>query len=190
MQLQSLYILAVAGLGAATTTCIPTEQFPTRTTLCVDYSSPCGTPPTATVWYGGCYDITETPTYTPPPCPSGGSSMSDCTSTGTICDERYKTCVTPIPTILTYGACHDACVTLTYSEPPCPTSTSIPTVSESESSSCTATYSVCEDHIKECGSPTPTAVLTYGGCYPVCEPTTYSEPPCPVSSSYAATFTA
>ncbi|GAP91368.1 hypothetical protein SAMD00023353_6300080 [Rosellinia necatrix] len=125
MQLQSIYLLALTGLGAATANCIPgssaTPTPPLATTICVDYSQPCGTPPTATLWYGGCHDITVSTTYTAPPCPTGGSSVGGCTSTGTICDERFKTCGEPTPsTILTYGACHDACVTLTYSEPPCP----------------------------------------------------------------------
>ncbi|KAI1355967.1 hypothetical protein F5Y01DRAFT_113872 [Xylaria sp. FL0043] len=187
MQLQHLYIFALAGLGAATTTCIPASNVPpTQTTICVDYSQPCGTPPTATVWYGGCHDITVTTTYTAPPCPTGGGSMPSCTSTGTICDDRFKTCGSPTPTaILTYGACHDACVTLTYSEPPCPTPTTVTSISVSDtsSSSCTLTYSVCEDHIEECGSPTPTAYLTYGGCHPACEHPTYTPPPCPTSTS-------
>ncbi|KAI0968653.1 hypothetical protein F4678DRAFT_195261 [Xylaria arbuscula] len=182
MQLQFLYIFALAGFGAATTTCIPTSEIPpTRTTLCVDYSLPCGTPPTATVWYGGCHDITETTTYTPPPCPTGGDSMVSCTSTGTICDDRFKTCAT---TTLSYGACHDACVTLTYSEPPCPTPTESSSSSASDSSSsCTYTYTLCEDHIETCGSPTPTAFLTYGGCHPACEHPTYTPPPCPTTTS-------
>lgn len=71
---------------------------------------------------------------------------------------------------LTEGpSCHDACVTLTYSEPSCPTPTSSTTSrncgssSSSTTKSCTNTYSICEDHVKTCGSPTPTAVLTYGG---------------------------
>ncbi|KAI0513336.1 hypothetical protein F5B22DRAFT_647887 [Xylaria bambusicola] len=188
MQLQSLYIFALAGLGAATTTCLPSDQFPTKTSICADYSSACGSPPTATVWYGGCYDITETPTFTVPPCPTGASSMDECTSTGTVCDTLYRTCVTPIPTTLTYGACHDACVNVTYSAPGCPTAT--PSITVVDPSSCTNTYTLCEDHIKECGSPTPTAYLTYGGCHPACETPTYSPPPCPTASSYAAAFTA
>ncbi|KAI0904333.1 hypothetical protein F4823DRAFT_217089 [Ustulina deusta] len=190
MQLQPLYIFALAGLGTASAACVTTSQIPpTGTTLCVDYSLACGSPPTATLWYGGCHDITVTTTYTAPPCPTGGGSMISCTSTGTICDDRFKTCGSPTPTtILTYGACHDACVTLTYSEPPCPTPTSSTSISASDSSSsCTYTYSVCEDHIKECGSPTPTAVLTYGGCHLACEHPTYTPPPCPTSTSSGAT---
>ncbi|KAI1149495.1 hypothetical protein F4825DRAFT_49876 [Nemania diffusa] len=180
MQPRNLCLLALAGLGAATTTDFPTSfPTPTGTTLCVDYSQPCGSPPTATVWYGGCHDITVTPTYTPPPCPTGVSTLSDCTLTGSICDDQFRTCGSPTPTtILTYGACHDACVTLTYSEPPCPTATSV-----SGSSSCTETYTVCEDHLKTCGSPTPTAILTYGGCHGACEQITYSPPPCPTPTA-------
>ncbi|KAI1435910.1 hypothetical protein GGR50DRAFT_270132 [Xylaria sp. CBS 124048] len=72
--------------------------------------------------YGGCHDMTLTPTYERPPCPTVGIASSSCTSTGTVCDDRFKTCGSPTPTAtLTYGACHDACITLTYSEPPCPT---------------------------------------------------------------------
>ncbi|KAH8164474.1 hypothetical protein CIB48_g3786 [Xylaria polymorpha] len=173
MQLRNL-LLALAGLGAATAICVPntTPTPPLATTICVDYSQPCGNPPTATLWYGGCHDITVSTTYTPPPCPTGGGYMASCTSTGTICDDRFKTCGSPTPTTtLNYGACHDACVTLTYSEPPCPTSTS-------DSSSCSV--SVCEDHVRTCGSPSPTAFLTYGGCHGVCEHPTYTPPPCPI----------
>ncbi|KAI8947893.1 hypothetical protein F4801DRAFT_488454 [Xylaria longipes] len=182
MQLQNLCFLALTRLGAATTTCVPTTL---ATTICVDYSQPCGSPPTATVWYGGCHDITVTTTYTAPPCPTGGGSMISCTSTGTICDDRFKTCGSPTPTTtLNYGACHDACVTLTYSEPPCPTSTSDTSISiSSTSSSCTYTYSVCEDHFETCGSPTPTAILTYGGCHGACEHPIYTPPPCPTSTA-------
>ncbi|KAI0418314.1 hypothetical protein F5X98DRAFT_115699 [Xylaria grammica] len=186
MQLQLFYVFALVGLGSATTTCVPPFSTPTGTTLCVDYSQPCGSPPTATVWYGGCHDITVTTTYTPPPCPTGGGYISSCTLTGSVCDERLKTCGSPTPTTtLNYGACHDACVTLTYSEPPCPTPTSSTSVSGGggSSSSCTYTYTVCEDYLKECGSPTPTAVLTYGGCHGACEHPTYTAPPCPTSTS-------
>ncbi|KAI0017159.1 hypothetical protein F4780DRAFT_621326 [Xylariomycetidae sp. FL0641] len=49
-------------------------------------------------------------------------------------------------------------------------------------SSCTLTGTVCEDHLKSCGTPTPTAVLTYGGCHPACDQVTYSPPPCPTPS--------
>ncbi|KAI1169922.1 hypothetical protein F4777DRAFT_159160 [Nemania sp. FL0916] len=172
MQLLFLHLLALAGLGATTMTA-------SGTTICIDYYQPCGSPPTATVWYGGCHDITATATYTPPPCPTSGSSMSDCTSTGTVCDDRFKTCGSPIPTTtIAYGACHDACVTLTYSEPRCPTPTSS-TSTISTSSSCTYAWTVCEDHVKTCGSPSPTAMLTYGGCHGACEHPSYTPPPCP-----------
>ncbi|KAI1199207.1 hypothetical protein F5X97DRAFT_125309 [Nemania serpens] len=185
MHPRNLGILALTGFGAATTTATTTFG----TTICVDYSQPCGTPPTATVWYGGCHDIAISTTYTPPPCPTGGGSTTPCTSTGTICDDRFKTCGSPTPTtVLSYGACHDACVTLTYSEPSCPTPTSSTTSrncgssSSSTTKSCTNTYSICEDHVKTCGSPTPTAVLTYGGCHGACEHPTYTPPPCPTST--------
>ncbi|KAJ2973770.1 hypothetical protein NUW58_g8853 [Xylaria curta] len=126
MQLRHLGLFTLTGLGAATTTCVPPFSTPTTlaTTICIDYSQPCGNPPTATLWYGGCHDITVSTTYTAPPCPTGGSSVSDCTSTGTVCDDRFKVCGSPTPTTtINYGACHDNCVEVTYSEPACPTST-------------------------------------------------------------------
>ncbi|KAI0201197.1 hypothetical protein F4808DRAFT_130337 [Astrocystis sublimbata] len=121
MQLQTLYIITLAGLGAATDAFVPTTI---ATTVCQNLQQACGAPPTATMRYGGCHDAAMVPRYTPPPCPIGGSSMTSCTSTGTVCDDRFKTCGSPTPTAtISYGACHDACVTLTYSEPPCPTPT-------------------------------------------------------------------
>ncbi|KAI0397091.1 hypothetical protein F5Y17DRAFT_417136 [Xylariaceae sp. FL0594] len=102
------------------------------------------------------------------PCPSAGTM---------VCEDFVKSCGSPTPTaLLTYGGCHDACVHPTFSTPSCPT----PTTSRSSTRiSCTLTYTVCEDHLKSCGYPTPTAVLTYGGCHGACEHPTYSPPPCP-----------
>ncbi|KAI1327210.1 hypothetical protein F5Y16DRAFT_372355 [Xylariaceae sp. FL0255] len=122
MQIQSLYILSLAGLSSALTTA----------------------------------------------CTTGTSSL---------CQDFFKTCGTPTPTaILTYGGCHDECVKVTYSPPPCPGTTT--------TSSCTSTGTTCQDFLKTCGSPTPTATLTYGGCHNVCSGATYTIPPCPTTTNF------
>ncbi|KAI0145143.1 hypothetical protein GGR57DRAFT_304917 [Xylariaceae sp. FL1272] len=177
MRSQGLCILALAGFSAATTSC------QTGTTSCVDFIEECGTPPTAVLTYGGCYDQCDPTTYTAPPCPTPTTTTpitlittTACTSTGTICEDHLKTCGSPTPTAtLTYGGCHDACQHVTYTPPPCP----IPTVT----SSCTSTGTICEDHFVTCGTPTPTATLTYGGCHAACDQITYSAPSCPTPTS-------
>lgn len=71
MQFQTLYLLALASLGAAKTACgtqatsVPhATSEPTSTatgfvtSICADYQEPCGNPPTATLWYGG-YVVTR-----------------------------------------------------------------------------------------------------------------------------------
>ncbi|KAI1646783.1 uncharacterized protein F4817DRAFT_316501 [Daldinia loculata] len=80
-----------------------------------------------------------------------------------------------------YGRCYDMCTHSQPSPPPCPEITSAPTTLPpvtSTASPCTSTGTVCVDYLRSCGSP-PTAILTYGGCYPACGPTpTFSPPPC------------
>ncbi|KAI0835166.1 hypothetical protein F5Y06DRAFT_140012 [Hypoxylon sp. FL0890] len=92
-----------------------------------------------------------------------------------------------------YGGCYDICTQEQPGPPPCPeepvasttTITSVPTPvptppssSLSSISDCTKTGTACVDYLRTCGSP-PTAVLTYGGCFPACGPTpTYTPPPC------------
>ncbi|KAI2634002.1 hypothetical protein GGS21DRAFT_123193 [Xylaria nigripes] len=156
MQLHNLWFVTLIGLGTTSSISVPTTL---PTTICVDYAYPCGSPPTTTLIYGGCHDVSVPTVYKPPPCPAGSSSSNSCTSTGIICDDRFKTCGSPTPSVtLTYGACHDACVTLTYSEPPCPRA------SASSMSgffrSCPNTLSVCEDYTHTCGSP-PTTTLAH-----------------------------
>ncbi|KAI1135617.1 hypothetical protein F5Y05DRAFT_166610 [Hypoxylon sp. FL0543] len=84
-----------------------------------------------------------------------------------------------------YGGCYDICTQEQPHPPPCPEEpspsptsiTSVPT--PSSTSDCTSTGTACVDYLKDCGSP-PTAVLTYGGCFPACGPTpTFTPPPCP-----------
>ncbi|KAI4860290.1 hypothetical protein F4820DRAFT_117687 [Hypoxylon rubiginosum] len=83
-----------------------------------------------------------------------------------------------------YGHCYDMCTQDMPGPPPCP---GVPTITTgvpitSTASACTSTGTACTDIIKECGSP-PTAVLTYGGCFPACGPTpTFTPPPCPVAN--------
>ncbi|KAI1814946.1 hypothetical protein GGS20DRAFT_371862 [Poronia punctata] len=181
------YMLALAGLAAAAPqpeiTVAPPNPGSTGITpcpsagitVCEDHLKTCGSPvPTATLTYGGCHDACVAITYSTPSCPTPTNSNKSCTSTGTVCEDHLKTCGSPIPTAtLTYGGCHDACDTITYTTPACPTPTTTTT------SSCTRTGTVCEDYFKACGSPTPTATLTYGGCHDVCVTPTYTPPPCP-----------
>ncbi|OTA91509.1 hypothetical protein M434DRAFT_388573 [Hypoxylon sp. CO27-5] len=92
-----------------------------------------------------------------------------------------------------YGGCYDMCTQQQPHAPPCPEEpptttisitwepTPVPTLppSSSSTSDCTKTGTSCVDYLRTCGSP-PTAILTYGGCFPACGPTpTYSPPPCP-----------
>ncbi|KAI0110513.1 hypothetical protein F4776DRAFT_392754 [Hypoxylon sp. NC0597] len=92
-----------------------------------------------------------------------------------------------------YGGCYDMCTQQQPHAPPCPgetsasttTTTLVPTLvptlppSSSSASDCTKTGTSCVDYLRTCGSP-PTAILTYGGCFPACGPTpTYSAPACP-----------
>ncbi|KAI1340774.1 hypothetical protein F5Y15DRAFT_32328 [Xylariaceae sp. FL0016] len=101
------------------------------------------------------------------------SAQSSCTETATTCVGSVKSCGSPTPTaVLTYGGCRGVCTTTAWPEPPCPTE-------EAPTSSCTLTGTLCEDWIKECGSPVPTATLTYGGCHDPCVKVTYTAPPCP-----------
>ncbi|KAI6084706.1 hypothetical protein F4821DRAFT_165992 [Hypoxylon rubiginosum] len=86
-----------------------------------------------------------------------------------------------------YGHCYDMCTQAQPGPPPCPeeptTITTVVPTTTSSASVCTSTGTACADYIKECGSP-PTAVLTYGGCFPACGPTpTFTPPPCPVANS-------
>ncbi|KAI2465183.1 hypothetical protein F4781DRAFT_37845 [Annulohypoxylon bovei var. microspora] len=99
-----------------------------------------------------------------------------------------------------YGRCYDMCSQEMPPPPPCPgdsssatpiptttsptTITSIPTTTLvpttiTSASACTSTGTACVDYLRTCGSP-PTAILTFGGCFPACGPTpTYSPPSCP-----------
>ncbi|KAI1404942.1 hypothetical protein F4819DRAFT_446029 [Hypoxylon fuscum] len=83
-----------------------------------------------------------------------------------------------------YGGCYDMCTQQMPSAPPCASITSTASVSTTSSASvCTSTGTACVDILKSCGSP-PTAVLTYGGCFPACGPTpTFTPPPCPTASA-------
>ncbi|KAI1086734.1 hypothetical protein F5B19DRAFT_118825 [Rostrohypoxylon terebratum] len=95
-----------------------------------------------------------------------------------------------------YGRCYDMCTQQMPLPPPCPgdsssstivvptTTTSLPSITPvptttASASACTSTGTACVDFLRSCGSP-PTAILTYGGCFPACGPTpTFSPPPCP-----------
>ncbi|KAI0008945.1 hypothetical protein F4779DRAFT_584523 [Xylariaceae sp. FL0662B] len=90
----------------------------------------------------------------------------------TICIDGVNPCGTR------FGGCYPACSTqLKPTPPPCTASTTSSTTSST--ASCTLTGTVCEDHLKTCGSPVPTATLTYGGCHPACEKPTFITPTCP-----------
>ncbi|KAI0376126.1 hypothetical protein F5Y04DRAFT_223301 [Hypomontagnella monticulosa] len=87
-----------------------------------------------------------------------------------------------------WGRCYDMCKQGQPAPPPCPPSptsittitvptTSLPTITSA--TPCSSTGTACVDYLRTCGSP-PTAILTYGGCFPACGPTpTFSPPPCP-----------
>ncbi|OTB01726.1 hypothetical protein M426DRAFT_211254 [Hypoxylon sp. CI-4A] len=147
-------VISLLALGAVAAA-LPAEEACPRT-RCFDAVNKCG------IKYGKCYDMCTQEMPPPPPCPGDSSSASTELPT-----------VTFVPTI------------------PVPTSTDLPTVtlvptipvpSTSSSSVCTLTGTACVDYLRTCGSP-PTAILTYGGCFPACGPTpTFSPPPCPTAS--------
>ncbi|KAI1099558.1 hypothetical protein F4804DRAFT_78872 [Jackrogersella minutella] len=106
-----------------------------------------------------------------------------------------------------WGRCYDMCTQDMPLPPPCPVDptspTPIPTITTSipiitsvptltpitttpSASVCTSTGTACVDFLRTCGSP-PTAILTYGGCFPACDPTpTFSPPPCPEATETPA----
>ncbi|KAI0157948.1 hypothetical protein GGR52DRAFT_181804 [Hypoxylon sp. FL1284] len=46
-------------------------------TICTDILETCGSPATATLTYGGCFpECGPTPTFTPPPCPTGNTTSA------------------------------------------------------------------------------------------------------------------
>ncbi|KAI1078673.1 hypothetical protein F5B20DRAFT_546896 [Whalleya microplaca] len=72
-----------------------------------------------------------------------------------------------------YGGCFDECAGQLPSPPPCQV-TAAP-----QSTSTVST--ICVDSFRTCGDP-PTAILTFGGCFPAGGPTpTFSAPPCPTA---------
>ncbi|KAI1372742.1 hypothetical protein F4677DRAFT_240445 [Hypoxylon crocopeplum] len=89
-----------------------------------------------------------------------------------------------------YGRCYDMCTQDMPPPPPCPPTitSALPNITSSASattitSACTSTGTACVDILKTCGSP-PTAILTYGGCFPECGPSpTFTPPPCPTPST-------
>ncbi|KAI0599272.1 hypothetical protein F4775DRAFT_591716 [Biscogniauxia sp. FL1348] len=157
--LRDVAILALVALGAAH------PQGQVCGVICVDAINDCG------IQYGGCYDPCTDPKPVAPPCPSSSSSApADCP---TICVDAINDCGIP------YGSCYPICSTqLKPTPPPCPATTTVE-ARTSPATSCTLTGSICEDYLKSCGTPTPTAVLTWGGCRGVCESPTFTEPDCP-----------
>ncbi|KAH8664411.1 hypothetical protein BX600DRAFT_464396 [Xylariales sp. PMI_506] len=106
--------------STTTTTTKPTTTTDcSALTVCEDFINECGQT------YGGCFSAcTPWPTFTPPPCSltttttTTTPSTTD-TCTGTICRDYFETCSNG--ETLTYGGCLPACVTPTYTPPPCPT---------------------------------------------------------------------
>ncbi|KAJ1329736.1 hypothetical protein MN608_06472 [Microdochium nivale] len=116
------------------------------------------------------------PSITPPPNPC---------SSRTVCADYVKTCTEQgISTQIWYGGCFPDCTPWpTFTEPSCPTKTSV--------SSCTNTVSVCADYVKTCsGVGSSSVVLSYGGCFPDCRPwPTFTPPPCPTPTSSSSSCT-
>ncbi|KAI1640672.1 hypothetical protein F4809DRAFT_400825 [Biscogniauxia mediterranea] len=161
MSFRAVSILALVALGAA----YPQKQ--ECGMICVDAINDCG------VRYGGFYDPCTDPKPVAPPCPSSSSSgaPADCP---TICVDAINDCG------IRYGSCYPVCSTqLRPTPPPCPPTMTLATGTTPAAASCTSTGTVCEDHLKTCGTPTPTAVLTWGGCRGACESPTLTEPDCP-----------
>ncbi|KAH6685339.1 hypothetical protein F5X68DRAFT_262593 [Plectosphaerella plurivora] len=103
----------------STSTPVPTsaDNCSTRT-VCADYINECG------MMYGGCFpDCKPWPSFTAPPCPSGGSSTPPypvpTTSTDNGCDRTV--CVDYVNECgMAYGGCHPDCAPYpTYTPPPC-----------------------------------------------------------------------
>ncbi|KAI0007366.1 hypothetical protein F4779DRAFT_592562 [Xylariaceae sp. FL0662B] len=81
-----------------------------------------------------------------------------------------------------YGGCFDECAGRPPSPPPCEV-TPRPV-------SATSVSTTCVDSLRTCGDP-PTAILTFGGCFPAGGPTpTFSAPPCPTPEITDAPATA
>ncbi|KAI5859513.1 hypothetical protein GGS23DRAFT_600434 [Durotheca rogersii] len=92
-----------------------------------------------------------------------------------------------------YGGCYDVCSQEQPGPPPCPdipsTTAPEPSTTPSPPAPCTSTGTACVDYLRTCGDP-PTAILTFGGCYPACGPKpTFSPPPCPLPTDVVVTLT-
>ncbi|KAI1494074.1 hypothetical protein F5X96DRAFT_666145 [Biscogniauxia mediterranea] len=107
------------------------------------------------VQYGGCYDPCTDPKPVAPPCPSSSSSGApeDCP---TICVDAINDCAQAHPAAL--PADDDS--------------------GDGDDPRCF--LHVDRDRLRE--TPTPTAVLTWGGCRGACESPTFTEPDCPTYS--------
>ncbi|KAI2613446.1 hypothetical protein GGR54DRAFT_643013 [Hypoxylon sp. NC1633] len=169
MQPNIVSILALAAVAVA----LPVQEASCPRIKCFDAVSECG------IKYGRCFDMCSQDMPPPPPCPT------------TITSE-IPTTITELPTTITSPSTTITEFPTTITEIPT-TITEFPTTitggPSSVTSACTSTGTACVDILKTCGSPA-TAILTYGGCFPVCGPSpTFTPPPCPTASTTDAKAT-